>query len=146
MKIQMFIGFNLIYFLISTEINAQDLINTTNVITIDSGVTSGGSSVFSHISKYGILSTGEEFGCGLETLSNSPLLYTISQQADLVYFELYYDSLHTNIKEQGYYRLIYISNEIGYCWKGDLVWNHYDINGILNKKEFYNKGEIKNDK
>ncbi|MBK7110396.1 MAG: hypothetical protein WAU21_00850 [Chitinophagales bacterium] len=120
--------------------NAQDLIVNTNILKEDVGSTGGGSGVFNHLNKIGLTSSFEEFICS-PNLGERNLIYTISQQSDLVYFESYYDSTHVEIFQQGYYRLCYINWEYGYCWEKDLVWNSFDRNGSLIKKEYFEKGK-----
>lgn len=121
----------------------QDLINKGSDITTDSSITSGGSTVKSHIEKYGILPNGDEFSCGVN-FGETNQIYTISQQSDLIYYVSYFDTSYLKIKTQGYYRLVYINTQVGYCWKKDLVWNVFDINGYLYSINYYNKGELIN--
>ncbi|MFZ1634303.1 MAG: hypothetical protein WAT43_10555 [Chitinophagales bacterium] len=139
---RLIITFLFLIFLNSSQ--AQDLINKNLSAEADSNMTSSGSTVFSHVKKAGMYPNGEEYSCGLE-FSNSPyLIYTISQQSDLIYFEAYYDTSYINIKEQGYFRLNYINSLVGYCWQKDLVWNSFDESGNINKKEYYSKGILIN--
>lgn len=122
-------------------IYSQDLIYKGANITEDSSVTSAGSTVKSHIEKFGILPNGDEFSCGLN-YSEPNRIYTVNQQTDLVYYESYSDTSYLKIKSQGYYRLVYVNGQIGYCWKKDLIWNVFDDTGKLSSIYFYNKGEI----
>ena len=106
------------------------------------GVISVGSTVMQHLYKYGTNYSLEEFDCGINVDWNTNRAFTVNQQADLVYFETYFDSTHTSLKVQGYYRLVFKNPEYGYCWMKDLVWNTFDDTGKLLKKEFYSKGVI----
>ncbi len=129
--------------LISNQIFGQDLIRMEHQIQVDSGITNGGSTALGHLDKIGINDKLEEYACDCSHNAGNKLIFTVSQQSDLVYYETYYDSSYTQIKEQGYYRLIYRDNEYGYCWTKDLIWNYYDTNGLLTKKLYFNKNEIK---
>lgn len=123
-----------------SKVFCQDLIRTENLIAADSGITSGGSSVFSHIRTFGMRPNGDEFDCGLTIFPSFHQLYVISQQVDLIYFESYFDSTYVNIYEQGYYRKTYVDNVTGYCWKKDLIWNTFDQTGKLVATDYYNCG------
>lgn len=80
--------------------------------------------------------------CGLPHGEENNKIFVIRQQADLMYYELFFDSLQVHIREQGYYRFYYYDGETGYCWAKDLIWNRFDPSGRLIEKVFYNKGKI----
>ncbi len=134
--------FLLIFMSTTALINAQHLINTTNQITEVIGETSGGSTSLDHITMFALKFNIEEINCGYGFSGQTELLFIIAQQADLIYFETYYDTTKTQINTQGYYRLIFIDTEIGYCWKQDLIWNTFNPNGYLIKKQYYNAGML----
>jgi len=125
------------------KINGQDLCKKKDKILEDKeGFVSIGSTVFDGFEKKGIKFNLTEFSCRINYDDPLNLIYTIRQQSDIIYFEAYYDTLHVKIKEQGYYRLSYLNNEIGYCWVKDLVWNFYDKSGSLLKKEYYDRDSL----
>lgn len=131
----------LLFFCSINQTNAQDICKS-RITSEQPGFALSLSTTPEHFIKIGITLGLVEFMCYPYFDSPSTLAYTVNQQADLMYFEEYFDTTHVNINYQGYYRLTYIDSETGYCWVKDLVWNFYDINGVLQKKEYYNKGEL----
>ncbi len=129
--------------LVSSQIHAQDLCKDGQYETYPKGYVNSAGTSLNHLKKVGIMHDASEFVCTPNYYSSSNKVYTINQQADLLYFESYHDSTCTTIKTQGYYRLVYVDAETGYCWEKDLVWNFFDRTGKLTKKEFYYKDTVK---
>ncbi len=121
----------------------QDLCKKKEILEPNNGIVSAGSTSVDHLSKFGIFYDLREFSCSIDNNNSLNFVFTVNQQADLIYFENYYDTTHILLKEQGYYRLKYSNAETGYCWAKDLVWNQFDKNGVLINKEFYDEGKIK---
>jgi hypothetical protein len=132
--------FTIICLLVITDSHAQYRINLSNRVEEIPNTTNGGSSVSGHIAKYGFYYDVSEFYCGLPEYAVPTKLFTVNQQADLIYSTTYHDSTMLQIATQGYFRLVYVNSEIGYCWRRDLVWTYFDTFGKIQKTIFYNKG------
>jgi hypothetical protein len=122
---------------------SQDLVSF-GLIEKKNGVTNSVSTINGHLKKIGTNYDLSEFSCSIDVNSNKINLYIISQQSDLIYFEQFYDSTKKVVEIQGYYRLIYIDSETGYCWEKDLIWNYFDKSSLFITRKYYLKGvEIK---
>lgn len=121
--------------------NAQDLIKE-RTLGYKEGYSNPASSVQQHLIKQGISYSLEEYACNLNYIDSSNYFFTINQQADLIYFEKYETSENIyQMIESGYYRLVYMNEEFGYCWLKDLVWMYFKDNRLMEKR-FYRQGEI----
>ncbi|HQU40502.1 MAG: hypothetical protein H6548_06885 [Chitinophagales bacterium] len=121
--------------------NAQDLIRERSV-EYREGYSNPSSSIQQHLIKQGITYSFEEYACNLNCADSTNFYFTVNQQADLIYFEKYETNNNSRqMIESGYYRLVYMNEEYGYCWTKDLVWMFFEDNILVNKK-FYHQGDV----
>lgn len=136
------LNFFIILVFFSCVANCQSLIEDGSVGLIKDGYVNPGSTALSHIRKSGITKDLITYDCHPEYFNQKNNVYTVNQQSDLLYYEAYSDSTKLNITTQGYYRLIFLDDDFGYCWVKDLVWNYFNLKGYLIKKEYYNNGKL----
>ena len=86
---------------------------------------------------------GGDYTCSIYNYFHNefPKFLIIPDHSELVYFENYRDKNFKTILCSGYLKLVIDSN-LNYCWVKNLVWTHFNMNGEIEKKEFYNNGKL----
>ncbi len=126
--------------LLFNNVFGQDLIKN-KAVNYKEGFINPSSSVIMHLTKVAVTYSGMEISSTIDYQDSAICLYTVNEQADMMYFEEYFDKTKQRIKIQGYFKLMYIDSEIGYMWVKYLVWNYYNTEGMLVKKQFYKENK-----
>lgn len=126
-------------FTVISLVHSQNLIKN-RVLEQKLGYVNPSSSARMHLIKQGTTYSLEDYSCNLNISDTLMFFYTVNEQSDLIYFERKSSFDNSMLVETGYYRLVYLDDDLAYCWVKDLVWMSFSDKKLIGRK-FFVRGE-----